>query len=52
MAIKLEVSRLERDVLSRFTQDIDRYTCAKFRAFNTNLNNSPCFLYHFPVLNG
>ena len=52
MAIKLELCSLERDVLSRFTQGIDRYTSAKFRAYNTNLDNSPCFLYHFPVLYG
>ena len=28
----------------------DLYMSAKFRAFNTNLNNFACFLHHFPVL--
>ena len=46
MALKLEVFSLEREVLSRIIQDIDLYTSAKFRAFNTNLNNYACFLHH------
>ena len=50
MVIKLETYSLRRDVLSRFTQGIDLYAFAKFRAFNTNLNNSAFFLYHFSVL--
>ena len=50
MAIKLEEFNWGRAVLSRFTQGIDLYTSAKFRAFNTNLNISARFLYHFPVL--
>ena len=49
-AIKLVVFSLGRAVLSRFTQGIDLYTSAKFRAFNTNLNISARFLCHFPVL--
>ena len=36
MAVKLEVFSLGRDVLSSFTQGIDPYASAKFRAFNTN----------------
>jgi len=36
MAVKLEVFSLGRDVLSSFTQGIDPYVSAKFRAFNTN----------------
>ena len=28
----------------------DLYMSAKFRAFNTNLNNFACFPHHFPVL--
>ena len=50
MAIKLEVFHLGCDVLSRIAQGIDLYTSTKFRAFNTNLTNSACFLHHFPVL--
>ena len=50
MAIKLEVFNLGSDVLSRITQGMDLYTSAKFRAFDTNLNNVTCFLHHFPVL--
>ena len=50
MAINLEVFSVGRDVLPRIAQGIDLYTSAKFRAFNTNLNNSACFLYHFSVL--
>ena len=52
MAIKLEVFSLGRDVLSGVAQGIDLYTSAKFRAFNTSgckLNNSACFLHHFPA---
>ena len=50
MPIKLVVFSLGRAVLSRIAQAIDLYTSAKFRAFNTNLNISSRFLYHFPVL--
>ena len=39
MVIKLEVFNLESNVLSRITQGMDLYISAKFRAFNTNLNN-------------
>ena len=39
MVLKLEVFNLESDVLSRITQGMDLYISAKFRAFNTNLNN-------------
>ena len=46
MALKLEVFSLGREVLSRIIQDIDLYASAKFRALNTNLNNSSCFLHH------
>ena len=52
MAIKLEVFNLGSDVLSGISQGMDLYTSAKFRAFNTNLNNVTCFLHHFPVLFG
>ena len=52
MAIKLEVFNLRSDVLSGITQGMDLYTSAKFRAFNTNLNNVTCFLHYFPVLFG
>ena len=48
--ITLEVFSLQRDLLSRFSQGIDLYTSAKFRAFHTYLNNSACILHHFPVL--
>ena len=41
---------MQRDLLSRFSQGIDLYTSAKFRAFHTYLNNSACILHHFPVL--
>ena len=47
MAIKLDVFNLRGDVLSRITQDVDLYTSAKFRAFNTNLNSVACCLHHF-----
>ena len=51
MAIKLEVFKMGGvDVLSRITQGVDLYNSAKFRAFNTNLNNVACLLHHFPVL--
>ena len=50
MAIKLEVFSLARDFLSRFIEGIDLYTSAKFRGFNTNLNNSARCPLHFPVL--
>ena len=39
MAIKLEVFNLRGDVLSRITQGMNLCTSAKFRAFDTNLNN-------------
>ena len=53
MALKLEVFSLGREVLSRIIQDIDLYISAKFRALNTNLNNSARFLHHrdFPGIN-
>ena len=50
MAIKLEEFSFGADVLSIIAQGIDLYTSAKFGAFNTNLNNSACFLQHFSVL--
>ena len=50
MAIKLEVFILARDFLSRLTEGIDLYASAKFRGFNTNLNNSARCPHHFPVL--
>ena len=39
MVIKLKVFNLGSEVLSRITQSMDLYISAKFRAFNTNLNN-------------
>ena len=39
MDIKLAVFSLGRDVLPRIAQGIDLHTSAKFRVFNTNLNN-------------
>ena len=50
MAIQLEEFSFGSDVVSRIAQGIDLYTSAKFGAFNTNLNNSACFLRHYPVL--
>ena len=50
MAIKLEEFSFGSDILSRVAQGIDLSTSAKFGAFNTNLNNSACFLHHFSVL--
>ena len=44
MVIKLEEFNLGSEVLSRITQGMDLYITAKFRAFNTNLNNvAPVF---------
>ena len=45
VAIKLEVFSLGRDVLSSIDQGIHPYTSAKFRAFNTILNNVAPFSY-------
>ena len=39
MVRKLKVFNLGSEVLSRITQSMDLYISAKFRAFNTNLNN-------------
>ena len=39
MVIKLEEFNLGSELLSRITKGMDLYISAKFRAFNTNLNN-------------